>query len=72
MPTTNAAEALARLHGACTYLGGALIRAMEAAVELTDARRARAEQLAELIAAAITYCERLLTVVEGDMRADLA
>jgi hypothetical protein len=46
-------SALTRLHGACTCLGSALMGAMDAAAELTVARQARAEELAELIDAAI-------------------
>ena len=45
---------------------------LEAAAGLSDSRRSRAEELAQLIADAHDLALRLATVVQGDLRAENA
>jgi hypothetical protein len=67
-PTTPAVTAL---HTCRDRLLHAALDAADAAPALTGARAARARELLALLDTAITHCDRLANVVEGDARAEV-
>ncbi|MBS4730072.1 hypothetical protein MSM1_17590 [Mycobacterium sp. SM1] len=69
---TAAGQALECLHACRDALAEARLHALGAQAYLGGARATRAAELAERIADAITYAERLKFVVEGDARYDAA
>jgi hypothetical protein len=64
------ALALANLKIVSLDLTAAHAHALDAASGLANARQARATQLTQLIADALTFTRRLAIVVEGDLRAE--
>ena len=64
--------ALTALQNCRTELRAALADARYAAPKLYGARATRTLELAEMLADAIGWCERLCFVVEGDLRAEQA
>jgi hypothetical protein len=60
-------DALAHLRYAHSYLTAAMADTQRATEHLGDARKSRADELAELIGEAIHHCLRLATVVEDDV-----
>jgi len=68
--TTTDHPAVASLHACRDHLLKAVLDASAAAASLTGARAARARELVDMLDAAVSYCERLATVVEGDARAE--
>ena len=71
MTTTPTTPAVAALHACRDHLLQAVLDASAAAASLTGARQVRAHELLTMLDAAITHCERLATIVEGDARAEV-
>ena len=69
-PAMTPTPAVASLHACHDHLLQAVLDASAAAASLTGARQARAHELLTMLDAAITHCERLATVAEGDHRAE--
>ena len=73
MPNTSGAvnieRGLAALRFCRSDLAAARVDATVAAARLYGARAARADELAEKLADAIAFCERLAFIVEGDLSA---
>ena len=67
-PTNPAVTAL---HACRDHLLNAILDAAYCVPNLTGARAARARELTDMLDAAISHCERLATVVEGDARAEV-
>ena len=72
MTTLAAKVALSALQECRSNIVEARSDATAAAELLADARKARAAELAELLADALAFVERLSFIVEGDQRADEA
>jgi hypothetical protein len=68
--TPDTAAALASLRDCWADLVAADAHAVAAIENLTGARRARAEELHELLADVYVHCRRLTMIVEGDLRAE--
>ena len=66
----NIERGLAALRFCRSDLAAARVDATVAAARLYGVRAARADQLAENLADAIAFCERLMFVTEGDLRAE--
>jgi len=67
--TTTDHPAVTALHACRDHLLNAILDAAYCVPNLTGARAARARELTDMLDAAISHCERLATVVEGDARA---
>jgi hypothetical protein len=72
MTTTNHIAPLDALAACSRSLRAALMDAANTVTGLRGSREARAWELADQIAAAVDHCERLTTVVTGDVRAEEA
>jgi phosphopantetheine adenylyltransferase len=70
MPTTN--PAVEALHDCHRLLLQATLAAADTVSSLTGARLARAAELIDQIDAAVSHCNRLATIIEGDHRAEVA
>ena len=70
-PTTNQV-ALDALRSCRRGLLEAVLDASASQTVLAGARAARARELTAMLDAAIAHCDRLVTVIEGDLRADQA
>jgi hypothetical protein len=70
MSTTDNGAALKILRLCRSNTRFAYIDAGEAAKHLAGARLARAGELAEMLADALAHTERLIMVVEGDLRSE--
>jgi hypothetical protein len=68
--TDTIKSALTALQSCHRGLLEVVLDASAASMALTGARAARARELLDQIGAAIAHCDRLATVVEGDLRAD--
>jgi len=69
MTTTPTTPAVTALHACRDHLLNAILDAAYCVPNLTGARQARARDLVSMLDAAISHCERLAVVVEGDARA---
>lgn len=67
---TDNLTALDALTRARINIRAARVDALTAAVTLTDARKTRADELAEKLADCLAFVKRLCVVVEGDYRAE--
>jgi len=70
MTTTPTNTTVTALHECRDQLLNAVLNAAYCVPQLTGARAARARELVDMLDAAVSYCERLATVVEGDARAE--
>ena len=69
MPNHEDTElALAALHRCTQNLRAGRIDAASAAVRLHGVRAAKANELAEMLADALAFCERLTFITEADVR----
>jgi hypothetical protein len=66
----NLSAALEALQACQAHLEDAYLTALIATSNLTGARNTRGVELANKACDALTHCERLITVVTGDLRAE--
>jgi len=72
MRTNDGPTAVTALHACRDHLLQAVLDAAAATPLLTGTRATRARELVEHLDAAITQCDRLAVVVEGDARAEVS
>lgn len=70
--TANLDAALCALHAGQAHLQDAFLAGQIAAVNLSESRGARATELTNGIADCLKHCDRMIVVVEGDLRASRA